>query len=243
MKKVPVAGIVLLSLALLQGCSKETRINLLATIERDGGEVPISNIKFEILPYNPEKLKETLFSLNDPGELPARDSMLVARSKYEEILVDYEETLDRLEETEKKLKSIEDTRSAAYRTAFNKHEKAKQINDEMYEKKEEILREYLAEKAAYDSLVGEWEEVAYEGMQDSIAAVRERRKITTDYTIKTDKEGKGSIVVPGGDWWIVGRARNPNQKYTYYVWNEKISAEGGTVEVHLDSSKAKIVEE
>lgn len=225
------------------GCSKETRVNLEVKIEREGEMVPVSNIKFEILPFDLQVIKKNLIALNRPGDMPPRDSLLAGRARYEQILIAYEGTLDVLEETERALKKIKDTRSKAYRSAFNKHEKAKKVNDEKYEERNTIEGEYLTAREAYEALMGDWEAKAYKGLEDTLSVRREVRKITDDYIIKSDKEGRGSIVIPGGDWWVTGKVRNPNQKYTVYFWNKKIEAGGGTLPTDLDSNAAQVVEE
>jgi hypothetical protein len=243
MKRYLLAAFCLIIVVLVIGCSKETRVNLSVKIEKEGEMVPISNVKFEILPYDISKLREGLVTINKPGDMPPKDSMLAVRSKYEQVLLEYENTLDVLENTERDLKQIKDTRSSAYRSAFNKHEKAKQVNDEKFIERNSIEEEYLAAREAYETQLEEWKTRAYAGFEDTLRVIRETRKITDDYIIKTDKEGKGSIVVPGGDWWVTGRVRNPNKKYTFYFWNLQIEANGGTYPVDLDSNQAQVVEE
>lgn len=243
MKKFLLSGLYLLALVTITSCSKETRINLLVTIEKQAEEVPVSNVKFDILPYNIETVRDSLKGVNNPGPMPSREAMLEVRNQYENILVEYEKTLDVLEETEKELKLIKDTRSPAYRKAFNKHERAKKVNDDMYKEKQDILEEYLSRKEAYEQELKQWESRAYKGLEDYVSSIRELRKITDDYSIKTDKEGKGSAVVPGGDWWVRGKVRNPNQKYTVYYWNEHVEAKGGLLTVELTSRIAQVVEE
>jgi hypothetical protein len=243
MKRFVFPVLCLLVTTFFPGCSKDTRVNLEVLITKDGETVPVSNVKFDILPYDVTAARDSLARMNNPGEPPARDSLLEARARYEEMLSEYEKTLDVLEDTERELKEIKDTRSAAYRKAYNDHEKAKKTNDDMYEKKEKILKEYLAQKELYDTELQEWEDRAYRGFDDYVAAVREKRKITDDYLIKTDKEGRGSVVVPGGDWWVRGKVRNPNQTYTVYFWNQKIDLKGGTLSLELNTGNAQVIEE
>jgi|GEM_PF-4173359 len=243
MKKSLLAAFCLIVVLSMVGCSKETRVNLGVKIEREGELAPVSNIKFELLPFDLPAIKKGLVLLNRPGDMPPRDSLLIVRARYEQMLVEYEGTLDVLEETERALKKIKDTRSNAYRSAFRKHEKAKKVNDESYEERNTVESEYLAAREAYEALLGDWTEKAYVGLEDTLSVRRETRKITDDYSIKSDKEGRGSIVIPGGDWWVTGRVRNPNQKYTVYFWNKKIEAGGGTLPIDLDSNTAQVVEE
>ena len=224
MKRILLPALCFFMILPIGSCSKETRINLLVTIEKGGEEAPVSNVKFDILPYNMEVVKDSLKAVNNPGPAPSREAMLEVRDRYENILTEYEKTLDVLEETEKELKRIKDTRSAAYRKAYNKHEKAKKVNDKMYNDKEQILKEYLSLKEAYEQELMEWESRAYRGLEDFKGAIRELRKITDNYSIKTDKEGKGSVVVPGGDWWVRGQVGTPYVKYNVYNWNRQIHA-------------------
>jgi len=243
MKRFLLAAFCLILVILMIGCSKETRVNLSVKIEKEGGMEPISNAKFEILPYDIYKIREKLVVLNRPGEMPPKDSLLAQRSRYEQVLMEYEETLDVLENTERELKQIKDTRSNAYRAAFSKHERSKKVNDDKYVERNGIEAEYLTAREAYEALLEEWKARAYTGLEDTLSVRRETRKITDDYIIKTDKEGKGSIVIPGGDWWVTGRVRNPNKKYTFYLWDRQIEAGGGTLPVDIDSHQAQVVEE
>lgn len=243
MKRFFVATTCLFIVLTVWGCSRETRVNLQVAIEKGGEQQPVSNVKFEFVPYDLDALTQTLASTNNPGDMPARDSMLAARAQYDSILVEYENTLDVLEETEKELKKITDTRSSAYRKAYNKHENAKKTNDTMFEEKNIIEKAYLSARDAYEAELVVWEEHAYAGLEDTVAVIRDLRKITDDYSVKTDKVGKESVVVPGGDWWVRGKVRNPNKKYTVYRWNYKFEAKGGTLPIELTPGNAKVVEE
>jgi len=230
----------LTAVVVLAGCSKDTRVTLKIVITGDEGAAPASSVRFELLPYNVVALRDSLRTVNAPPPEPSREGLLARRDAYEEVNGAYNAHLEEYRAAEADVKKQKDFTSNAYKAAYKRYAAAKETNAKLNEQREAARSEYITVKKQYDKDRTAWEDQAYAGMSDVVARVRESRGITEDYLIKTDKEGRGSIVVPGGSWWASGRDRHPGRKYTWLVWNTPFEAVGEDLELKLTESDADV---
>ena len=221
------------------GCSKDTKVVLKVVLKGEGGEERASGVKFNLLPYNIEAIKDSLITINNPPDEPSREELLALRSEYERINGEYNNHLEEYREAESEVKRVKDLTSSAYKTAYKRYTEAKAKNKELNEEREKARSNYIMARKSYDQEVKDWEAEAYRGMEEAFMKVRKKRGITEDYLIKTDKEGIGRVVVPGGKWWINGRERDPAKRYTWLVWNMPIDATGGILDIVLTQDNAK----
>lgn len=231
---------VMVAAVVLTGCGKDTRVKLHVTVTGDEGAAPASGVRFELLPYDIEALRDSLRTVNAPSPEPSRDEVIEKRGAYEEVNGEYNGHLEEYRAAEADVKKQKDFTSNAYKSAYKRYTAAKESNAKLNEQREAARSEYIAAKKQYDQARTAWEAQAYAGMNDVVAGIRASRGITEDYLIKTDREGRGSIVVPGGSWWASGRDRHPGKKYTWLVWNVPFEAAGGDLELELTESDAAI---
>lgn len=222
----------------LTGCSKDTKVIVTLTLQDEMGEDLSSGVKFNLLPYDIESIRDSLQIANNSPEQPDREELLALREEYEEVNGQYSAHLEEYREAEAEVKQIKDLTSNRYKNAYKRYTDAKAKNKKLHENREEARSRYIDARKGYDEEMSKWEEDAYQGLDDVIAAKRSERGITEDYLIKTDKEGKGRVVVPGGSWWIYGKERHPTKKYTWLIWNEPIEATGGELEIELSKDDA-----
>ena len=228
----------LLGLA-LSGCSKDTKVILEVSLKDEEGEDVSSDIKFNLLPYDIEAIKDSLWAANGSPAEPPRDELLAARAAYEKVNEQYADHLEEYREAEEAVKEIKDLTSKRYRDAYKRYTEAKAENKRLHEEREAARSAYIDAKKKYDEQEEAWERVAYRGLDEVVAARRSERGITEDYLIKTDKRGMGRVVVPGGKWWIYGKERHPSKRYTWLIWNVPIEATGGELTVELGQDDAK----
>ncbi len=229
-----------LSIALgFSGCNKDTKVVLKVTLKGEEGEEPASGVKFKLLPYNIETILDSLRTVNNPPEEPSREELLALRGEYEEINDEYNRHLEEYREAESAVKKEKDLTSNSYKKAYKRYMEAKAKNKELNEKRESARSNYITVRKAYDQALEEWEEGAHRGMEEAFSKVRSERGITEDYLIKTDKEGVGRVVVPGGKWWIRGKERHPGKRYTWLIWNVPIEVTGGVLDIVLTQNDAK----
>jgi PBP1b-binding outer membrane lipoprotein LpoB len=239
MRKLLYLSFGLIMALILSSCSKDTKVILKVTVKTDKGEEPLSNAKFSLLPYNIESIQDSLKMANKVAEPPSEEEVISLRSKYEEVNTKYNDHLDEYRKAEEAVKKIKDYTSSAYKSAYKRYTAAKANNKELNDMRENARTEYIAARKKYDSDYEKWKEAAYKGLNEVIAGIRKDRGISEDYLVKTDKEGKGKVVVPGGKWWINGKERHPSKKYTWLVWNVPIEATGGVLEVPLNQGNAR----
>ncbi len=222
----------------ISGCSKDTRVILKVSLQDETGEDISSGVKFDILPYDIKAIQDSLRIANNSPAEPSREELLALRADYEGVNDEYSRHLEEYREAEAEVKQIKDLTSSRYKAAYKRYTDAKAKNKELHEKREEARALYISSRKSYDEEMKGWEEVAYRGLDDVIAGIRSERGITEDYLIKTDKEGVGRVVVPGGTWWVYGRERHPTKKYTWLIWNEPIEATGGELTIQLTKDDA-----
>jgi ElaB/YqjD/DUF883 family membrane-anchored ribosome-binding protein len=230
----------LAAVVVLSGCSKDTRVTLKVTVNGEEGPEPATSVKFDLLPYDIEAIRDSLRVVNAPPAEPSREELLALRAAYEEINKEYNAHLEEYRAAEAGVKGQKDFTSNAYKAAYKRYTDAKAKNATLNERREKARSEYIAVKKQYDRDLEAWEEQAYAGMDEVISRIREARGITEDYLIKTDKEGVGRVTVPGGKWWANGRERHPGRKYTWLIWNVPFEAAGGDLELELTESDARV---
>jgi hypothetical protein len=234
--QVLIAGVIF-ALA-LSGCSKETKVVVNVILKGEEIGEAASGVKFSLLPYDIESIRDSLRTANAPPDEPTREDQLALRGSYEKINDEYNDHLEEYREAESEIKQRKDLTSNTYKTAYKRYTDAKAKNKSLNEKREAARTEYINARKVYDQEVESWEGEAYKGLQDVISMIRTERGITEDYLIKTDKEGVGRVVVPGGNWWIYGKERHPTKKYTWLIWNVPIQAAGGVLERTLSQNDA-----
>lgn len=220
------------------GCSKDTKVILTVKYQTEEGMEAASSVKFILLPYDVVAVKDSLKTANQPPEEPSREQLLTLRGEYEKVNEEYNNHLEEYRVAESEVKKIKDIRSRAYEKAYKRYTDAKAKNKKLNEKREEARSAYIEVKKAYDKEFESWENMAYAGLEDVVVGIREERGITEDYLIKTDKEGVGRVVVPGGEWWINGKERHPDKRYTWLIWNVPVTAAGGELPVELTQDNA-----
>ncbi len=223
----------------MSGCSKDTKIVLTVVLSGEEGEEAVSGVKFSLLPYDIEAVKDSLAGVNNPPSKPSKDELLALRGAYDEINKEYNDHLEEYRTAESDVKKIKDLMSSKYKVAYKRYKEAKAKNKELNEQREKARSEYIASRKAYDSGMEKWEGEAYKGLEDVLQGVRLERGITEDYLIKTDKQGVGRVVVPGGKWWINGKERHRELKYAWLIWNVPVQAEGGVLEITLNKDNAE----
>jgi hypothetical protein len=229
-----------LSLALvLTGCSKDTKVVLTVKYVTEAGVEAASSLKFNLLPYDGKAVKDSLELANNPPEEPSREQLLVLRGEYESVNGEYNNHLEEYRLAESEVKKVKDIRSKTYEKAYKRYTDAKAKNKELNEKREEARSKYIEIKKAYDKGFENWQNIAYEGLDEVVSRIREERGITEDYLIKTDKEGVGRVVVPGGEWWLNSKERHPDKRYTWLIWNVPITTTGGELAVELTQDNAE----
>ncbi len=229
-----------LTLALVvTGCSKDTKVVITVKYETVAGLEAASNVKFNLLPFDVNAVKDSLRAANNPPPEPSREQLLALRGEYEAVNGEYNDHLEEYRVAESEVKDIKDIRSKAYEKAYKRYTDAKVRNKELNEKREEARTRYIEVKKAYDKELESWEGIAYKGFDEVVSKVREERGITEDYLIKTDKEGVGRVVVPGGKWWLNGKERHPDKRYTWLIWNVPVTATGGILEIGLTQNEAE----
>jgi len=228
-----------LALALvLTGCSKDTKVVLTVKYVTEAGAEAASSLKFNLLPYDVIAVKDSLKLANNPPEEPSREQLLALRGEYEAVNEEYNNHLEEYRIAESEVKKVKDIRSRAYEKAYKRYTDAKAKNKELNEKREGARTSYIEVKKAYDRELENWQELAYDGLDEVVAGIREERGITEDYLIKTDKEGVGRVVVPGGEWWLNSKERHPEKRYTWLIWNTPITTPGGELAVELTQDDA-----
>jgi PBP1b-binding outer membrane lipoprotein LpoB len=239
MKRFLITLVGLSIVLVLSGCSKDTKVVLKVVLEGEEVQEPASGVKFKLLPYNIETILDSLKTVNNPPEEPPRDELLSLRGEYEDINNEYNSHLEEYRESESSVKKEKNLTSNSYKKAYRRYTEAKAKNKELNEQRENARSNYIAARKAYDRALEEWEEEAYRGTEESFSKVRSERGITEDYLIKTDKDGVGRVVVPGGKWWIHGKERHSGKRYTWLVWNVPIDATGGIMDIVLTQDDAK----
>ncbi len=222
----------------MSGCSKDTKVILKVSLQDETGEEISSGVKFDILPYDIEAIRDSLRIANNSPAEPSREELLALRAGYESVNEEYSTHLEEYREAEAEVKQVKDLTSSRYKAVYRRYTDAKAKNKELHEKREEARALYINSRKSYDEEMKKWEEAAYRGFDDVVAGVRSERGITEDYLIKTDKEGVGRVVVPGGRWWVHGKERHPTKKYTWLIWNEPIEATGGELTIELNKDDA-----
>jgi hypothetical protein len=235
MEKQPLLLVTLAVTLALAGCGKDTKLVLTVMLKGEAA----SSVKFDVLPYDIEAIQDSLLSANAPPEPPDRQELLALRGAYDQITLEYSDHLEEYRNSEAEVKKYKNFTSNAYKAAYKRFEDAKAKNAELNEKREQARSAYIGVKKQCDQQLEAWEEQAYAGKAEVIARIREKRGITEDYLIKTDKEGSGRIVVPGGKWWLKGKERHPEKRYTWLVWNVPIEATGGVLDVALSEDDAR----
>lgn len=240
---VRTAVLAALAVAMAAACSSETDLTIMAQGENAQGEtVPLSNVQFDVIPYDIDQLYEELEAETQPGEPPAADSLRGLAGTYQSACASYRATSDSIEMVRQRATDIqraEGEASDAYRAAFAEYQALVQREEQRFDRCQQVTDAYTDVRNEYREERNAWEEQAWPA--DRFAAA-ESLKVGQQpiQTIETGPEGTASVTVPGGEWWILGTAPVPGSISQQYRWNVAVTAEGGSDTVRLTGENAEL---
>lgn len=240
---VRTAVLVALAVATVAACSSETDLTIVARGENAQGEtVPLSNVQFDVIPYDIDQLYEELEAETQPGPPPAADSLRELAGTYQEACAAYRATSDSIEMVRERATQVqrsEGEASDAYRSAFAEYQALVQREEQRFDRCQQVTDAYTDVRNTYRQARNAWEERAWPADAFSEA---ESLKVGQQpiQTIETGPEGAATVTVPGGQWWLLGTAPVPGSISQQYRWNVPVTAEGGSDTIRLTGENAEL---
>lgn len=224
---------------LVVGCSTETDLTILAQGENADGEiVPLANVTLDIIPYDIDELYRDLEEQTQPGPPPAADSISVLAREYQQSCAAYRATSDSIEMVQERATAIEDQTSDEYHRVFEQYQGLVAREKERFEECQAVTDAYTNVRESYREKRQRWEAEAWPEEEFDAA---ESTLIGDEpvQTVETDPEGRATVTVPNGTWWILGTAPVPGSISQQYRWNTRIEAGGGQDTVRLTGENAE----
>lgn len=221
-------------------CSTETQLTIAAQGQNAEGEtVPLSNVALDILPYDIDQLYEELEGRTQPGEPPAADSIRMLSQSYQDVCTAYRVTGDSIEAVQQRATAISDQASEEYRQVFQQYQALVAREEQRFEQCQEVTDIYTAVRSEYREERGSWEERAWPTVEFA-AAESVRIGDLPVQRVETDPEGRASVTVPNGTWWVLGASPVPGSISQQYRWNLPVEAQGGQDTVRLTGENATL---
>ena len=230
---------VLLALA-AAACSTETQLTIAAQGQNAEGEtVPLSNVSLDILPYDIDRLYEELEGRTQPGEPPAADSIRMLSQAYQDVCTAYRMTGDSIEVVQQRATAISDQASEEYRQVFQQYQTLVAREEQRFERCQEVTDIYTGVRNEYREERGSWEERAWPAGEFAAAESVLIGDLPVQ-RVETGPEGRASVTVPNGTWWVLGTSPVPGSISQQYRWNVAVEAQGGQDTVRLTGENAML---
>ncbi|MCK5438635.1 MAG: hypothetical protein KAI97_01760 [Gemmatimonadetes bacterium] len=224
----------------LTACSTETQLTMDTSGQNAEGEtVALSNVSLDILPYDIDELYAELQSQSQPGEPPSADAIRRLSQQYQDECSAYRATSDSIEAVQARASSISDRTSDEYRQAFEAYQALVAREKQRFQSCQDITDGYTGVREEYREKRRAWEERAWP--EDAFAAAESERVGEMPLqSVETNPDGRATVTVPNGAWWILGDAPVPGSISQRYRWNVRVEASGGEQAVGLTGENASL---
>jgi hypothetical protein len=198
----------------------------------DGVETPVPGVRLVVLPYD----RDSVLSMLEARAPTPRPSTAALDSLFQAFRLPFNEYL-RLALASARLRAAADSAGGALAAALADSAAALTVEADR-------ARETLAEwrdriGPASDSLrrrIFAWEDTAFRSYDSATAAMvrSRRRKPITD---STGADGRVTVAVPSGAWWLTARAVNIQDPNAEWYWNVPVS--GDTIRLNPTTGRAR----
>ena len=220
----------------LTGCSAKPTYYIELRLSDEN--IACNGLEIELLSYDYGTVLDSLARINNPGPRPDNSELMALLQQYRIALArqtQYADTVSALHETLEKM----DNKSIAYRKLYPVFQALEKKLKQVSEEQKSVYERYMNAKASYDTMLKDWEKVAYKGFDEFKEKIFEnfptrKTKIeTTDSDCMVKK-----LKLPLGDWWLYTEVTIPgtNEKQ---VWNMQLPSSGpDSLYILLDESNA-----
>lgn len=229
-----------LTLGAVVACSTETQFIIETSGQNAEGEtVALSNVSLDILPYDIDELYAELESQSQPGESPSAGAIRQLSQQYQDACSAYRSTSDSIEAVQVRASSISDRTSDEYHRAFEAYQALVAREKERFQSCQNVTDRYTGVRDEYREKRRAWEERAW---PEAAFATAESLLVGEMplQIVETDPDGRATVTVPNGSWWILGDSPVPGSISQRYRWNMRVEADGGEQAIRLTGENASL---